>query len=111
MMIIQLKTNGFHQGLVMTKNMKVKQGFVKTKLADNYVVVPTGRAAHSEKSHDAILKLNETASVIWDNVCDGLSQDEIARIMMQEYAVSYEKALEDVKKVFDTMKEMECFEI
>lgn len=103
--------SGVHQGLAMTKHMKVKQGFVKSILADNYVVVPTGDAAKSEKSQNAILKLNETASVIWDYVCDGLSQDEIASKLIQEYDVSYEKAFEDVKKVFDTMKEMECFEI
>ena len=93
----------------MTKNMKVKQGFVKNKLADNYVVVATGDAAASSKSQDLIIKLNETASIIWDYVCQGLSHDEIVNVLTHDYDVTEEKASKDVSEVISAMHDIDAF--
>ena len=89
--------------------MKLKKGFVKTKLLDNYVIVPTGEAADSPQANSSILKLNETASRIWDYISAGKTTEEICDIMTAEFNVSRDKVKEDIAKVINMMKSMDAF--
>lgn len=86
--------------------MKIKDGFVIRKVADCFVVMNLGQ----ELNLSGMITLNETGAFIWNGISDGLSEAEIARKITDEYEVSEEKALEDVKTFICKMKEAEVFE-
>ena len=86
--------------------MKIKDGFVIRKVADCFVVMNLGQ----ELNLGGMITLNETGALIWNGVAQGLSDSEIAKRITDEYEVSEEKALEDVKTFICKMKEAEVFE-
>lgn len=86
--------------------MKIKDGFVIRKVADCFVVMNLGQ----ELDLGGMITLNETGALIWNGVAEGLSVSEIAKKITDEYEVSEEKALEDVKTFICKMKEAEVFE-
>ena len=63
--------------------MKLKEGFVLTKVGDNYVAVQVGDAP--DKLH-GLIRLNETGAFIWRGLEEGLDEALIAERMVAEYA-------------------------
>lgn len=86
--------------------MKIKEGFVKKPIMDDIVVVPTGQAA---ENFEGLIKLNETASLIWDEIDAGKDVEQIIETMTEKYDVSYDEAKEDVNTIIDQMKEKGFF--
>ena len=76
--------------------MKIRDGFVKREVAGKIVVVPTGEAG---KTVAGMIKLNKTAEVIWDGASEGLTEEEIAKKLVEMYSISDEVALTDTKKI------------
>lgn len=52
---------------------------------------------------DSVIKLNQTASVILNCIKDGLSADDIAKTLCEEYDITEEKAREDVEKTISEL--------
>ena len=83
--------------------MKIKEGFVLRTVMGETVVIPVGET--SEKFH-GMIKLNQTGADIWKGVVDGLSEDEIAKSLMEKYEdVDYETALRGTQKIVGMMKD------
>lgn len=87
--------------------MKIKKGFIKKPIMDQVFVVPTEDAA---KNFSGMIKLNETASLIWDMVSDEKEIDEIAKALTQKYDIDYNTAMQDTLEVINQMKEQGFFE-
>lgn len=87
--------------------MKIKEGFIKRKIGDKFLVVTTGELS---KSLNMMIELNETSSDIWDCVASGLSSDEIVKMLIKKYGISQEKANADVESVITQMKNANVFE-
>lgn len=82
--------------------MKIKEGFVVKELAGQYVVVALGKAS---KIFNGIIKLNESAKLIWDKLSDGAEKDDIVEAIMNEYdGVDRETAENDVDKFISELK-------
>ena len=82
--------------------MNLKEGFVLRTVMGETVVVPVGET--SQKFH-GMIKLNQTGADIWRGVADGLSEDEIAKSLMEKYEdVDYETALRGTQKIIGMMK-------
>lgn len=81
--------------------MKLKEGFVLREVAGQNVVIAVGKAG---KSFNGMINLNETSTIIWKGVSDGLSDVEIAAKLTEVYDVSSEKALADTRKIISQMK-------
>lgn len=81
--------------------MRIKEGFVLREVAGKYVVIATGEAS---KSFNGMITLNQTGKEIWEGVTAGLGAEKIAKKLSEDFEVSYEKALEDTKKMIDSMK-------
>lgn len=86
--------------------MKIKKGFVKRKIGDNYLVVSTKRAS----AQSMFIELNETSSYIWDLILKGYDVDKIAESLSKNYSVSFEKAKSDTEKLIENMKSAGIFE-
>lgn len=83
--------------------MNVKEGFVLRTVMGETVAVPVGET--SEKFH-GMIKLNQTGADIWKGVAEGLSEEEIAKSLMEKYdGVDYETALRGTQKIINMMKD------
>lgn len=87
--------------------MKIKQGFIKRKVADKWLVVTVGELS---QKYNNMIELNETASMIWDGLVKGLSVDEIVESIVKEYDVSADTAKSGVDKLIEKMAQEGIFE-
>ena len=86
--------------------MRIKDGFIKKPILDDIVVVATGEAG---KDFEGLVRLNETASFIWDEVTEGKEIDQITKDMCQRYEVSEDQAKNDALSIISKMKEQGFF--
>ncbi|MBQ7741119.1 MAG: PqqD family protein [Eubacterium sp.] len=86
--------------------MKIKKTFVKRKIGDKYLVVSTDK----KNSGSFFIEMNETSGYIWDLIEKGLSKDEIAKALSEQYGIDYEKALTDTEKLIQSMSKADIFE-
>lgn len=82
--------------------MKIKEGFVLRRVLDEAIVVASGEAS---KNFHGMIKLNETAAVIWELITEGNSEEEIAKKLSEKYEISLEQAAADTKAMIAVMAE------
>ncbi len=75
--------------------MKIKDGFVVRKIANQFMAVPIGARA---KELHGMIGLNETAAFLWGLLEEERTVEELASLLYNEYDISEEKALETVNK-------------
>jgi methyltransferase-like protein len=80
--------------------MKLKDGFVLRKIADQYLVVPVGARA---KELHGMLGLNETGAFILERLSKNQSQDEIVKALCEEYEIQEEAALASVQRFIEKL--------
>ncbi|MBQ9085861.1 MAG: PqqD family protein [Clostridia bacterium] len=81
--------------------MKIKSGFVAREIAGEYVVVALGAAS---KIFNGIIKLNDTAKLIWDKLSLGWEKDAIVDAVLQEYETDRATVEADFDRFVDTLK-------
>lgn len=81
--------------------MKIRDGFIKREVMGQIVAVPTGAAADAFKG---MVKLNETASFIWDCFAKGMEADQVVEAVLAEYEVPREQVEEDVRSLIRQMQ-------
>lgn len=82
--------------------MRIKDGFVVRKIANQYMAVPVGARA---KELHGMIGLNETAAFLWELLKQDRTEEELAVLLYNEYEISEEKALETVQKFHKTLQE------
>lgn len=82
--------------------MRIKQGFVMRDVAGQAVVIATGDAS---RDFHGMVKLNQTAAVVWHGVEEGLDVKAIAERFVAEYDVEAGRALADVEALLARMCE------
>ena len=80
--------------------MIIKKDFVLKKIGEETIVVPVG-----ENEFNGVIKLNDSAAFIWRLAVEGVGNSEIAEKMSKSFKVTYEKALSDVEKFEQRLKE------
>ncbi len=75
--------------------MKIKDGFVVRKIANQFMAVPIGARA---KELHGMIGLNETAAFLWELLEEERTVEELASLLYNEYDISEEKALETVNR-------------
>lgn len=77
--------------------MKPKGDIVITKLGDTSILVPVGEAAGT---FHGVVQMNETAADIWNGLTAGLSLEQIAEKLTEEYAgVDLPRARQAVQEI------------
>lgn len=83
--------------------MKIKEGFVLTSVADDYIAVPTGATAESFKG---IIRLNDTGAVIFRGLQEGLDESQIVKRITDQYDnVDLERARSAVDDIVNKLRE------
>ena len=81
---------------------KLKEGFVVRKIGGQIVAVPVGR--QTSEIH-GMIALTESAELLWNALKDGAEESDLVKIITDTYEVDDNRALEDVKKFIDGLKE------
>ena len=80
--------------------MKIKEGFVIREIAGQSVVIALGAAA---KSYNGMIRLNDTAKLIWQGLEKGMDKDAIVDMILEEYDVERELAEKDFDKFVNAL--------
>ena len=72
--------------------MKTREGFVLKKVADSFVIVPTGK---NTVDFTAMITINETGAFIWDLLKSDVDIDFVAGKMCDEYGIDIDTAKAD----------------
>ena len=81
--------------------MKKKETFIYRKIMEHDVLIPEGITAHR---FNGMIMTTDTGAFIWDHIEEVNSAEEMAKLMIEEYDVSYEEALADVTALFDNFQ-------
>lgn len=82
--------------------MKMKEGFVVRKIANQYMAVPVGARA---KELHGMIGLNETAAFLWELLKEDRTEEELATLLFDEYEISEEEALKAVQRFCNMLQE------
>ena len=82
--------------------MKIKNGFVVRKIANQYMAVPVGARA---KELHGMIGLNETAAFLWELLKEERTEEELAALVYEEYEISEEEALWAVQRFCKSLQE------
>ncbi len=82
--------------------MRLKTGFVLRNVAGSYVAVATGEESHE---FHGMVKLNETAKIIWECLEKGLSEEKIVDTLVKKSGAGRDEVLTDVREMIDEMSE------
>ena len=90
-------------------NVKIKDGFVLREVSGVIYVVAVGRLSRDFK---AIISINEVGAFIFKNIKEGLSLEDVAKKLNEEYDLPGEteeeklnKALLDINNLVSKMRE------
>ena len=81
---------------------QLNKDFVLRKVCGVNVVLPTGLQV---KDFGGALNLNDTAALIFEQLQAGKTVEETADALVAAYDVTPEKALDDVQKTIDSLRE------
>ena len=82
--------------------MKIKDGFILREVAGNYIVVSVGTRV---KEFNGVINLNETSALLWKQLEQGTTEDQLVEALIKEYEVDKELAKKDVQAFVSKLKE------
>ncbi len=80
---------------------KIKAGFTVRTIGEQYMAVPIGKM--TSEIH-GMISLSESGAVLWSALEKGATLNELADILIENYEVDREVALDDCKKFIDGLK-------
>lgn len=90
--------------------MKAKTGFYVREICGQYMIVAEGK---ENIDFSDIISLNETAAFLWKQIeHNDHSEEELAKMLVEQYSLdentplSYQRAIEDVKKLHNQWHEL-----
>ncbi|MFA5692509.1 MAG: PqqD family protein [Acholeplasmataceae bacterium] len=86
---------------------KVKDEYLLKEVAGEYIVVPVGKEAIS---FQGIINLNETSKLLFENLKEPKTINDLANILTNNYEVDFEIAKNDVVNFIKTLEENNILE-
>ncbi len=79
---------------------KLKSKFVAREVGNELIIVPlTGNVAQMNE----LFTLNETAKFLWESISDDISNEDLAKLLTDEFEVDAETAHRDIAAFLSTM--------
>lgn len=89
--------------LEVSIDMKIKEGFALRKVADEFIVMPTGS---NIARFDGAIALNEVSAFIFEKLLNPLSKEDLLAAVLDEYDVDRETAAKDIDSIIAKFDEM-----
>jgi hypothetical protein len=74
--------------------MKIKKEYILKEVANQYVVVPTGKETIN---FNGMLTLNKTAKMLFEALAEDKEIEDLVSLLQEHYDLDYDQALIDVK--------------
>ena len=89
--------------------MKIKEGFQLQNVCGEHIIIPAGEE-NVDFSH--IISLNTTAAYLWENIAEKAEFiiEDMVQLLLEEYEVEEDVALEDCKLIAERWAEMGLIE-
>jgi len=81
--------------------MKIQPGFTLKEVAGSFVIVPTGT---NIVDFSAMITLNETGAFLFENIKNDITEEELVKVMLNEYDTDEETAKADVAEFVNSLK-------
>lgn len=82
--------------------MKIEKEYILREIADDYIIVPVGKAA---MEFNGMITVNETGAFLWKILTKGATKEELLHAMLEEYEVSAEEAEADIDEFLQLLQE------
>lgn len=93
--------------LEAAKDMQIKSGFVLRRVADEFIVMPTGE---NIAEFDGAVALNEVSAFIFEKLANPVSKEDLVIALCNEYEVDAETAAKDVDALISKFEDMGIIE-
>lgn len=89
--------------------MKIKKGFQLQNVCGEHIIIPAGE---EYIDFSQIISLNPTAAYLWENIAEkeNFTIEDMAQLLLAEYEVEEDIALEDCKLIAECWNEMGLIE-
>ena len=89
--------------------MKIKKGFQLQNVCGEHIIIPAGE---DNIDFSQIISLNPTAAYLWENIADreSFTIEDMVQLLLDEYEVEEDIALEDCKLIAECWTEMGLLE-
>ena len=89
--------------------MKIKEGFELQNVCGEHIIIPAGEE-NIDFSH--IISLNPTAAYLWEKIAEKaeFTIEDMVQLLLEEYEVEEDVALEDCKLIAERWAEMGLIE-
>lgn len=84
--------------------MKLKKEFILREIAGEYILVPTGETT---LNFNGLITVNELGAFIWNNIEKVNSEENILKLILDEYEVEENIAREDLNEFLNKLKATE----
>ena len=81
--------------------MKIKDGYILRQVNNEWIVVTVGKAA---VNFSGLIRLNETGAFLFNLMLKETNVKTLVKELTNEFEISEEIALRDVKKFIETLK-------
>lgn len=75
--------------------MRIKDGFVLREVCGDNIVIPVGENSVDFKS---VIRLNESGVLLWNALLNDVDEQQLLKVITDEYEVDDETAIKDIKK-------------
>lgn len=82
--------------------MKIKKEVVVRCVAGEYVLVPIGETV---LDYNGLFVLTESGKLLWDSIANGAEQDELVSVLVNEYEIDSDTALEDISEFIKKLRD------
>lgn len=83
--------------------MKVKNDFIFRKIAEEYLLIPTGEAAIAT---NGLIALSESGNFLYQKLQNDCTREGLISALTQEYDVPVSVAGEDIDAFLDQMRQL-----
>lgn len=87
--------------------MKINKEFILREIADEYILVPTGRTA---LQFNGLITVNEIGALIWKMLLEEATIDSIVEAILKEYESDFETVREDVLEFIQYLQNNQIIE-
>lgn len=85
--------------------MKRKKDFVYREIADDHIVVPL--CAEADRLQ-GILSLSPSGALLWEKLKSAQTEQSLTSVLCEEYEISREAALADVRAFLKAVDQLGC---
>lgn len=81
--------------------MEIKKQVILRSVAGEHMLIPVGETVFE---YNGIFMMTESGKLLWENIEKGAEENELKELLMEEYEIDAETALNDVKEFLEMLK-------